>query len=106
MRFTARHSSLQDCTFSASACPPLLGDVVVAPLAAGLLLLPLADDQPALLHLVQARIQRALAPGERPIGVAMHGGGDLVAVHRLAAQQRQDQQRQGAFEKFGVHDRA
>jgi hypothetical protein len=30
-------------------------------------------------------------------------GGYLVALNCLAAQQRQDQERQGAFEKFRIH---
>src|SRR5947199_4921586 len=51
---------------------PLLRNVVIAPLAPGLLFLPLAGDQPVGLHLVQARIQRSLTPGERPVRVAMH----------------------------------
>ena len=105
MRLTAVHSSSHDCTFSSQRGPAPFGDVVVAALAAGLLLLPFADDQPARLQLVQARVERPLAPGERPVRVAVDGRGDLVAVHRLAAEQRQDQQRQRAFEEFGVHDR-
>src|SRR5687768_702518 len=64
---------------------PLFRDVVVPPLATGLLFFPFADNQPALFHFVQAGIQRAFAPGEGAVGVAMDGGGDLVAVHRLAA---------------------
>src|SRR5262249_17721109 len=85
--------------------PALLGDVVVAPLAARLLLLPLADDQAVGLQLVQSGVQQPLPAGERPVGVAVHRRGDLVAVHRLAAQQRQDEQRQRALEEFGVHAR-
>ncbi len=84
---------------------PLSGDVVIAPLASGFLLLPLADDQAVGDHLVQTRIERALAPGERAVRIAMYGGGDLVAVHRLAAEERQDQQRERAFEQFRVHGR-
>src|SRR5262249_3681573 len=53
----------------------LFGDVVVPPLAPRLLLFPLADDQPVRLQLVQARVQRALAPRERPFGVAVHRRG-------------------------------
>ena len=40
---------------------------------------------------------------EGAIGIAMNRGGDLVAIHRLAAQERQNQERKRAFEEFGVH---
>src|SRR4051812_13878442 len=76
---------------------PLLGDVVITALAAGFLLLPFAGDESRLFKLVQAGIERAFAPLKRAIGVAMHGRRELVAVHRLATQQREDEERQGAF---------
>src|SRR5262249_12002916 len=58
--------------------PPFFRDVVVAPLPARFLLFPFARDEPALLELVEARVQGALAPGERPLGVAMDRGRQLV----------------------------
>src|SRR5437773_562632 len=83
--------------------PPLPGDVVIAAFAAGLLLLPLADDEAGLFEFVEAGVEGAFAPGEGAVGVAVDRGGDFVAVHRLAAEQGEDQERQGAFEEFGVH---